>query len=199
VLSSQEAAAAAKRSMLDERLGQHNGPHPFSRRVWTQAIKHRKDATMQTTRTRNLPATTRAAVANPPPAADPSIGIPYAVRTPGASALCTRLGRVMLSLACFYFLSGNMSAWSASPGADKEANWLPSPAQGGRGVTMRLYAPKAQVLEGSWHPPALKEAPGHVQKLSSYELIWGCRCQACDPTCRRIPHARCGVERHTVT
>ncbi|MCJ7481337.1 MAG: DUF1254 domain-containing protein [Thermodesulfovibrionales bacterium] len=30
---------------------------------------------------------------------------------------------------------------SDSPGADKESNWLPSPAKGVLGVTMRLYAP----------------------------------------------------------
>ena len=43
-----------------------------------------------------------------------------------------------------------------SPGADKESNWLPGPAQGKLGLTMRLYAPKAQVLDGSWVPPAVK-------------------------------------------
>jgi hypothetical protein len=46
---------------------------------------------------------------------------------------------------------------SESPGADKESNWLPSPAQGTLGVTMRLYAPKAQVLDGTWSPPAIKK------------------------------------------
>ena len=33
--------------MLDERLSQHNGPHPSSRRVRTKAMKYRKDATMK--------------------------------------------------------------------------------------------------------------------------------------------------------
>jgi hypothetical protein len=42
-----------------------------------------------------------------------------------------------------------------SPGADKESNWLPAP-KGPLGVTMRLYAPKAQVLDGNWAPPAVK-------------------------------------------
>ena len=46
---------------------------------------------------------------------------------------------------------------SDSPGSDKESNWLPSPAQGKLGITMRLYAPKAQVLDGSWVPPAVKK------------------------------------------
>lgn len=44
-----------------------------------------------------------------------------------------------------------------SPGADKESNWLPSPAKGVLGITMRLYAPKAQALDGRWAPPAVKK------------------------------------------
>ena len=43
-----------------------------------------------------------------------------------------------------------------SPGSDKESNWLPSPATGTLGVTMRLYAPKAQILDGRWNPPAIR-------------------------------------------
>jgi hypothetical protein len=43
-----------------------------------------------------------------------------------------------------------------SPGSDQESNWLPSPAQGVLGVTMRLYAPKAEALDGRWVPPAVK-------------------------------------------
>lgn len=43
-----------------------------------------------------------------------------------------------------------------SPGADKESNWLPSPANGTLGVTMRMYAPTYQVLYGGWAPPAIK-------------------------------------------
>jgi hypothetical protein len=42
-----------------------------------------------------------------------------------------------------------------SPGAGKESNWLPSPDKGTLGVTMRLYAPKAEVLDGRWAPPAV--------------------------------------------
>jgi hypothetical protein len=45
-----------------------------------------------------------------------------------------------------------------NPGPDKESNWLPSPATGTLGVTMRLYAPKAQILDGRWNPPAIKIA-----------------------------------------
>lgn len=43
-----------------------------------------------------------------------------------------------------------------SPGSDQESNWLPSPAQGVLGVTMRLYAPKAPALDGRWTPPVVK-------------------------------------------
>jgi hypothetical protein len=42
-----------------------------------------------------------------------------------------------------------------NPGADKEANWLPAP-KGELGVTLRLYAPKASVLNGDWNPPTIK-------------------------------------------
>jgi hypothetical protein len=44
----------------------------------------------------------------------------------------------------------------ASPGADKESNWLPGPASGSIGVTMRLYAPHAEALDGRWVPPAVR-------------------------------------------
>jgi hypothetical protein len=39
-----------------------------------------------------------------------------------------------------------------SPGADKEANWLPAP-KGAFNLLMRLYAPKSEALTGKWNPP----------------------------------------------
>lgn len=43
-----------------------------------------------------------------------------------------------------------------SPGADKESNWLPSPADRAWNLTLRLYAPLPDALDGTWKPPALR-------------------------------------------
>ena len=42
-----------------------------------------------------------------------------------------------------------------SPGKDRESNWLPSPKSGALNITMRLYAPKAEALDGRWNPPPI--------------------------------------------
>ena len=44
-----------------------------------------------------------------------------------------------------------------SPGKEKESNWLPAP-EGEFGLFMRLYAPKPQILDGRWLPPAVRRA-----------------------------------------
>jgi hypothetical protein len=44
-----------------------------------------------------------------------------------------------------------------SPGADKEANWLPAPA-GPFNLMMRLYAPRSEALTGKWNPPPVTHA-----------------------------------------
>lgn len=46
-----------------------------------------------------------------------------------------------------------------SPGADKEANWLPAP-EGPFNLTMRLYAPKSDALTGKWNPPPVARSVG---------------------------------------
>ena len=44
-----------------------------------------------------------------------------------------------------------------SPGAELESNWLPAPT-GPIGVTLRLYGPRPEVLDGRWSPPLLRLA-----------------------------------------
>ncbi|KAA0977058.1 DUF1254 domain-containing protein [Pseudomonas sp. ANT_J28] len=44
-----------------------------------------------------------------------------------------------------------------NPGKGLEANWLPAP-KGGFNLTMRLYGPKPEVLNGKWNPPPVKPA-----------------------------------------
>jgi hypothetical protein len=41
---------------------------------------------------------------------------------------------------------------------DKESNWLPSAKSGELSVTMRVYAPRPEVLDGTWNPPPIKRA-----------------------------------------
>lgn len=43
-----------------------------------------------------------------------------------------------------------------APGLDREANWLPAPKSGRLGLTMRLYAPDQQALDGRWNPPPIE-------------------------------------------
>lgn len=44
----------------------------------------------------------------------------------------------------------------ASPGKEREANWLPAPKDGAFSLTMRLYWPKAEALDGTWEPPPVE-------------------------------------------
>lgn len=43
-----------------------------------------------------------------------------------------------------------------NPGESKQANWLPAP-KGPMNVTMRLYAPRAEALNGDWVPPDISK------------------------------------------
>ncbi len=52
-----------------------------------------------------------------------------------------------------------------SPGADKEANWLPAPA-GKFVLMMRMYWPSEKspsIINGSWNPPAVKKVTGRTR------------------------------------
>jgi hypothetical protein len=47
-----------------------------------------------------------------------------------------------------------------SPGLGRESNWLPAPKSGKLGLTLRLYAPKPQVVDGRWNPPPIRQVDG---------------------------------------
>ncbi len=52
-----------------------------------------------------------------------------------------------------------------SPGADKEANWLPAPERGTLGITLRLYAPRAAAIYGRWTPPPVQRLNAAAELL----------------------------------
>jgi hypothetical protein len=45
----------------------------------------------------------------------------------------------------------------ASPEAEKQSNWLPAPT-GDFNLTMRVYSPKVEVIDGRWAPPAVRRS-----------------------------------------
>jgi hypothetical protein len=51
----------------------------------------------------------------------------------------------------------DMYIQASSPGADKEANWLPAPASGPFSLTVRDYWPKEAVLAGTYKVPPVKK------------------------------------------
>lgn len=59
-----------------------------------------------------------------------------------------------------YDADGSLTVWiqAASPGAEKEANWLPAPS-GPFILMLRMYWPNEKapsILDGSWEPPAVR-------------------------------------------
>jgi len=51
----------------------------------------------------------------------------------------------------------DMYIQSSSPGADKEANWIPAPASGPFNLTVRNYWPTQPVLDGTYKLPPVKK------------------------------------------
>ena len=54
---------------------------------------------------------------------------------------------------------------NASPGKEREANWLPSPKDAFN-LIMRLYWPKKEVLEGTWKPPSIQRVAGEARQVA---------------------------------
>jgi hypothetical protein len=67
-------------------------------------------------------------------------------------AISTHLGNLM------YNPDGSLDIYiqNASPGQDKEANWLPAPS-GGFHLMLRLYWPQEAILNRSWVPPGVQQ------------------------------------------
>jgi hypothetical protein len=60
-----------------------------------------------------------------------------------------------------YNADGSLTLYfqNESPGKNNEANWLPAP-KGPFTLTMRIYAPKSEVLTGKWNPPFVTRVQG---------------------------------------
>jgi len=54
---------------------------------------------------------------------------------------------------------GSLDIWlgNANPGGDKESNWLPAP-KGEFNLMLRIYWPKAEVIQRQWVPPGIRPA-----------------------------------------
>ncbi|MGR4871118.1 DUF1254 domain-containing protein [Variovorax sp. LARHSF232] len=66
---------------------------------------------------------------------------------------------ILSSMPLMYNPDGSLDVYiqAKSPGADKEANWLPSPPSGPFNLTVRIYQPKKEALDGTYKIPAVKK------------------------------------------
>jgi hypothetical protein len=46
---------------------------------------------------------------------------------------------------------------SRSPGADKGANWLPTPKEAAFSMALRTYGPGEPIIKQTWQPPTVKK------------------------------------------
>jgi hypothetical protein len=58
-----------------------------------------------------------------------------------------------------YSSDGSLTSYvqKGSPGAAKEANWLPAP-DGPFNAILKIYMPAPEVLEGTWKKPLMEPA-----------------------------------------
>jgi hypothetical protein len=66
---------------------------------------------------------------------------------------------ILSSMPLNYNGDGSLDVYihARSPGADKEANWLPCPPSGPFNVTIRVYQPKETMLNGAYKIPPIKK------------------------------------------
>jgi hypothetical protein len=60
-----------------------------------------------------------------------------------------------------YNADGSLTLYTqpTSPGADKESNWLPAPADADYSLYIRAYWPRETIVKGQWVPPTIQPLP----------------------------------------
>ena len=65
---------------------------------------------------------------------------------------------ILPSMPLKYNADGSLDVYiqARSPGADKEANWLPCPPSDPFNLSVRIYQPKKEVLDGTYKLPPVR-------------------------------------------